>query len=127
MSICPCCTNTFDPHHAEMAFIEKRKGHKIGVIYALCPNCTFDFELGTSDSCVELMKKCFANVRLSEDSAAYTVTTTIALEANGGKFYPAWANGVDIPKPLFDAIDAGIVDDYTIFCGCEVQGAIHAE
>lgn len=121
---CPACNYLFDACTASPAFAE---GHRVLLIYALCPICKGHHDSCTGEERSELAKECFRNFKLSENNTAYTVTSSLALDVNGGKFIQAWINGVDIPKPLFDAIEAGIVDAYAILPGSEVLGASHAD
>lgn len=118
---CPACKHKYNPLKAEVAFIEDVKDRSVQLVFALCPDCKWCFDLATANERISFANSCFENVKLSEDPLAFTITSSLALEAHKGAFYPAWFFGLDIPRPLFDAIYSGTVNECQVLSDIDLQ------
>lgn len=124
---CPACTKHFDPHSANPAFVEEIEGCVVQMIYAFCPKCKSRFDLSIETERKALANDCFKNVKLGQDSVSFTVTSSLALIANSWDFYRAWKYGADISRPMFDLINAGLVNEYINLSRVDKLGDNHAE
>ena len=119
---CPACSNIYTPVATSSAFLEHLPGHKLLVVYALCPKCKTAHASGSSKTRTRIQNACFCNVKLSSESLkAWTITSSVAYEAHGGDFYSAWFYGISIPKPLLEAMDRGFINDVVFFPGSPVS------
>lgn len=107
---CPHCGYTFDAIKATMAFPGKITGKKISLVFALCPECYDAFSMGAEIQQTEIIKSSFTNV-LKNQHTDWTVTSSLALDANFGDFFNAWWYGIDLTRPIFDAINNGLVEE----------------
>lgn len=110
---CPLCMSGYDLRKANVSFFSSATGNRIFLIYALCPDCCFEFNHAKADQKDKIIKFCRQNV-VKDDSDAWSVTSSLALYAHRYNFYMACWYGFDIPKPLFDAINTGLIDDFTL-------------
>jgi hypothetical protein len=114
--ICPNCKSIFDARKAVIAFPVHLAGNKVPVIFALCPECIQLLENSSKISASGVVKTCCSNL-FNDPHADWTVTTSLALNANYGDFFDAWWIGLDIPRVVFDEINEG---------GMQVFSAYHA-
>lgn len=125
---CPCCGHEFDVRQAKVAFVEPVGPHE-GVVYAFCPTCHPTFEASDPAGQKTMANRCFQNVksdyqtgRLSRD---WALTTLITLRFQGWNLADAIWEGVDIPRPLYDAIVDGKLQiclaGPCLFTGCWVD------
>ena len=92
------------------------------MIYALCPKCKSTYDAGDSKSKAYLADLCFINVKPSRDSVKiWTITNSLSYQLHFGDFYSAWADGLDMPRWLFEAFDKGIIDRAVFFPGGAVS------
>lgn len=107
---CPACNNMYDPFTAGGVIVEPINGRNVQMLYAICPTCRDDFDLSSETQRNGIANTCFKNVKQSGDPLAYTCTSSLAINAYGGEFYPAWVYGTDLPRHVFDMIDSGAID-----------------
>jgi hypothetical protein len=108
--LCPHCERTFDAKKATIAFPGKATGMKISLIFALCPECYDTFSLADQSHQTKVVKISFNNI-VKKRNTDWTVTTDLNLHAYFGDFFEAWWIGLDIPRPLFDAINYGSIEE----------------
>lgn len=119
---CPACTNPYTPAASSPAFLEQLPGHRLLVVYALCPKCKAAHASGSTKKRTKIQNTCFCNVKLSGESPqVWTITNSLAYEAHGGDFYSAWVYGVSIPKALVKAIDQGFIQEAVFLPGGAVS------
>ena len=107
---CPCCDKKFDVRKAKAAFIE-RAGPQEGLVYAMCPTCHETFEAVDSNGRKSMENRCFLNVknayRNGVSEKAWAVTTVVTLLCHGENLTSAMREGIDLPRPIYDAIRDG--------------------
>ena len=109
--ICPHCQSTFDAKEAILSFPGNITGKKIPLVFALCPDCYDRFKHADANQQVDIIKTSFTNIAKNQH-ADWTVTSSLALDAYSGNFFNAWWHGIDIPRPIFDAINDGLIADF---------------
>ena len=109
---CPHCKRTFDAKKAILAFPGNVTGKKISLAFALCPDCYDAFKHGDTNQQTDIIKTSYINVA-NDQHADWTITSSLALDAYSDDFFNAWWYGLDIPKPVFDAINDGLVNEIT--------------
>ena len=107
---CPHCKCTFDAKEAFLSFPGKKIGKRISLIFALCPECHDAFNQGNENRKISIRKTSYTNVDKNQHSD-WTVTSSLALNYHFGDFFNAWWQGIDIPRPIFNAINDGLVEE----------------
>jgi hypothetical protein len=121
---CPHCKRMFDVRKAILAFPGKFTGNRISLAFALCPDCYDAFKHGNTNRQAIIIKTSFTNV-VNNRNIDWSMTNSIALDTHFGDFFNAWWFGVDIPKPVFDAINNGSVDEVAFSPAWNVTGGQH--
>lgn len=109
---CPCCERTFDVTDAKGAFIEQFETIDFeGLVYAMCPLCHEAYSAGDAQSRKAMSNRCFLNVKSDHREAnlnkSWAVTTYITLYLNNDDLASAIWDGIDLPRPIYDAIVDG--------------------
>ena len=108
--LCPHCERTFDSKKATIAFPGKAKDMKISLIFALCPECYDTYSLADQSHQTDVVKISFNNI-VKKRNTDWTVTTSLCLGAHHDDFFNAWRFGIDLPRPIFDAINDGSIEE----------------
>lgn len=109
---CPACRKDFDYKLACPAFSEELNA--IYILYALCPNCNSKFTNGNDSSIKQIENTCFLNFKtLGLDATgnlyAWSVTDEITLHTNNYKLQSALIHGHNIPRPVYELFEKGMV------------------
>lgn len=108
--ICPHCEARFDVRKANLAFPGKFTGNAISLAFALCPECYDTFSHGVESQQADIINISFANI-VKNKHTDWAVTSSLALNVHFGNFFNAWWYGVDLPSPIFDVINNGLVEE----------------
>jgi len=111
---CPNCTCSFNAIEATPAFpVVGSSNQKIILEFALCPECYKEFAKGSEKQQKIFIKNSIDNIVINPNNE-WTVTNHLAIAANSGSFFNAWQYGSGIPKPIFDLINQGVIDDVVV-------------
>lgn len=109
---CPNCESHFDVSDAVVAFPGLIKDKKISLVFALCADCYGQLVKADDIKKNAMVRKSYLNL-VNDRDAHWAITSSIALDAHWGDFSDAWMYGTTLPKVMFDAINDGLVEDYT--------------
>lgn len=123
---CPHCKCTFNAKKATLTFPVNLSGKQISFAFALCPDCYQVFILADKKLKNEIIKTSFTNFKKNQHND-WTITSSLALVAHSGDFFNAWWYGLDIPKPIFDAINNRLINDVAFLRTWSLVSGVHYE
>ena len=111
---CPHCTCSFNAEEATPTFpaIVSSK-EKVILEFAFCPKCYEEFAKGGEQQQTKFIKTSINNI-VTNRQDEWTITNNLALAVHSGSFLNAWQYGSGIPKPIFDLINQGFIEDIVV-------------
>lgn len=112
--LCANCCVIFDVQKAVASFPGLIRGKKIHLIFGLCPKCHFTFQEVDHKQKSTIVQTSFYNV-INNQSAGWVLVNSLTLFIHCGNFFSAWWLGIDVPRTIYEGIDAGLIDEFVIF------------